>query len=143
MKFENSVVIYQPVKRVFDFVTDISNNAKWQTDILELEVTSEGPFELGSTYRCVNRFLGQRIETEGVITDFVPDQVCAFRIYSGQVTGESSYSFEALDGATKFTTRAELDLKIFRLGSLLLRRKILRQLKHDMLKLKKILENSH
>ena len=143
MKFENSVVIDRPVKRVFEFVTDLSNNAKWQTDILELEVTSEGPFELGSTYRCVNRFLGQRIETEGVITDYVPDRVCAFRIHSGQITGESSFSFEALDGATKFTTKAELDLNFFKLGGLLLRRKILRQLKHDMLKLKKILENGH
>lgn len=143
MKFENSVVIDQPVKRVFDFVTDLSNNAKWQTDILELEVTSEGRFELGSTYRCVNLFLGQRIETEGVITDYVPESVCAFRINSRQVTGESSYIFEALDGATRFTTSADLDLKFFKIGKLLLRRKIKRQLKHDMLKLKKILENGH
>ena len=57
MKFENSVVIDQPLKRVFDFVTDLSNNAKWQTDILELEVTSEGRFELGSTYRCLRSHL--------------------------------------------------------------------------------------
>ncbi len=143
MKFENSVVIDQPVKRVFDFVTDISNNPDWQTDILVLEVTSEGRFGLGSTYRCVNRFLGQRIETEVVITDYVPDRICAFRIYSGQVTGESSYYFEAKDGATKFTTKADIDFKFFRFGALLLRRKILRQMKHDMLKLKKILENDH
>ncbi len=74
MKFENSVVINRPVKRVFDFVTDISNNPKWQTDILELEVSSEGSIELGSTYRCVNRFLGQRIEAEVVVTDYVPDR---------------------------------------------------------------------
>ncbi len=143
MKFENSVVIDRPVKRVFDFVTDLSNNAKWQTDILELEVTSEGRFELGSTYRCVNLFLGQRIETEGVITDYVPESVCAFRINSGQVTGESSYIFESVNGATRFTTRADLDVKFFKLGTLLIRRKIKRQLKNDMLKLKKILENGH
>lgn len=143
MKFEYSVIIDQPVKRVFDFVSDVSKNPDWQTDILELEVTSEGRFELGSTYRCVNRFLGQRIETEVVVTDFVPERICAFRIYSGQVAGESSYAFEALDGATKFTTKADLDLKLFRFGALLLRRKILRQLKHDMQKLKKILENDH
>ena len=143
MKFENSVVIDQPVKQVFDFVTDLSNNAKWQTDILELELTSRGRLGTGSTYRCVNRFLGKRILTEGIITDFVPERVCAFRIHSGQVTGESSYSFEALDGATRFTTKADLDLKFFKLGSLLLKRKITRQLKNDMLKLKKILENGH
>ena len=63
MRFENSVLIKQPVGRVFDFVTNIRNNPKWQTGILELAMTSEGPFELGSTYRCVNRFMGKRIET--------------------------------------------------------------------------------
>lgn len=69
MKFENSVVISQPVQQVFEFVADPRNNAKWQTDILELEMTSEIHFGLGAAYRCVNRFMGEHIESEGVITD--------------------------------------------------------------------------
>ena len=69
MKFENSVVISQSVQQVFEFVTDPRNNAKWQTDILELEMTSEIHFGLGAAYRCVNRFMGEHIESEGVITD--------------------------------------------------------------------------
>jgi hypothetical protein len=55
MKFENRVVIDQPVKRVFDFVTDISNNPDWQTDILELEVTSEIKKNFGKRSLFVNR----------------------------------------------------------------------------------------
>lgn len=141
MKFENSVIIEQPVKQVFDFVTNPRNNTRWQTDILELEITSEGRFELGSTYRCVNRFMGQRIETEGVITDYVPDRVCAYRITSGAVTGESNFYFEAVNGATKFTATANLDLRFFKFGQVLVKRKIYKQLKNDMLQLKKILEN--
>ena len=69
MKFENSVVISQPVEQVFEFVTNPRNNAKWQTDILEMEMTSEIHFGLGAAYRCVNRFMGEHIESEGVITD--------------------------------------------------------------------------
>jgi hypothetical protein len=141
MKFENIVIINQPVKKVFDFVTNLNNNAKWQTDILELEKTSEGRFERGSTYRCVNRFMGKRIETEGVITDYVSDRTCSFRITSGSVTGESHFSFETVDGATKFTTTADLELKFFKLGEIILKRKINKQLKNDMLQLKRILEN--
>ena len=141
IKVENSVVIIQPVGRVFEFVTNLKNNAKWQTDILELAKTSEGPFELGSTYRCVNLFMGKRIETEGVITEYVPDRACAFRITSGSVTGESSFLFNAMNGATKFTTAAELDLGLLSLGSIIVKRKIYAQLKNDMLKLKAILEN--
>ena len=106
MKFKNSVTINQPVKKVFDFVTDLNNNPQWQTDILELEITSEGRLKRGSTYRCVNRFMGQRIETEGVISRYVPDRACSFRIVSGSVIGESNFFFEANNGATKFTTTA-------------------------------------
>ena len=141
MKFENSVIINQPVNKVFDFVTNLNNNAKWQSDILELAMTSEGRFELGSTYRCVNRFMGKRIETEGVITDYVPDQTCSFRITSGSVTGESNFFFEAVDGDTKFTNTADLDLRYFKLGKIIVKHKIYKQLKNDMLHLKRILEN--
>ena len=141
IKVENSVVIIQPVGRVFEFVTNLKNNAKWQTDILELAKTSEGPFELGSTYRCVNLFMGKRIKTEGVITEYVPDRACAFRITSGSVSGESSFFFNAMNGATKFTTAAELDLGLLSLGKIFVKRKIYAQLKNDMLKLKAILEN--
>jgi uncharacterized membrane protein len=141
MKFENSVIIHQPVNTVFDFVTNLNNNAQWQTDILELELTSAGRFELGSTYRCVNRFMGKRIETEGLITQYEPDKACSFRITSGSVSGESSFFFEAVDGATKFTTMADLELGFFKLGKIIVKRKIDKQLKHDMLQLKRILEN--
>ena len=143
MKFENSVIIKQPVKEVFDFVTNLNNNTQWQTDILELEITSAGRFDLGSTYRCVNRFMGQRIETEGIITDYVPDRSCAYRITSGSVSGESNFYFEAVNGATKFTTTANLDLRYFKFGKIFVKRKIYQQLKHDMLQLKKILENGN
>jgi len=141
MKFENSVIIKQPVNEVFDFVTNLNNNTQWQTDILELEITSEGHLKLGSTYRCVNRFMGQRIETEGVVTDYVPDRRCAYRITSGSVAGESIFYFEAVNGATKFTTTANLDLRYFKFGKIFVKLKINKQLKHDMLQLKKILEN--
>jgi uncharacterized membrane protein len=141
IRVENCVVIEQPVGKVFKYVTDISNNPKWQTDILELAITSTGPFELGSTYRCVNRFMGKRIETEGVITEFVPDQVCSFRITSGMVTGESRFLFEAKNGATRFTTAAALELGFLSLGKIIVKRRICTQLKNDMCRLKAILEN--
>ncbi len=141
MKFENTVTINRSVSKVFDFVTNLKNNTRWQTGILELEMTSEGRFGLGSAYRCVNRFMGQRIETEGVVTRYVPDQTCSFRIMSGSVTGESNFFFEAADGATKLTATANLDLRYFKMGKIFVKRKIHKQLKNDMLQLKKILEN--
>ena len=141
MKFENSVDINQPVERVFDFVTDPRNNAKWQTDILELEMISENHFGLGATYRCVNRFMGKRIESENEITDYAPGKTCCIRITNGVLTGKCSMFFKALEDGTKFIASGELDLRYFKLLRMIATRKINQQIRVDMLRLKYILEN--
>ncbi|MBW2450155.1 MAG: SRPBCC family protein [Deltaproteobacteria bacterium] len=142
MKFENSVIISQPVKRVFEFVTNVRNNTKWQTDILELEMTSENHFGIGAAYRCLNRFMGKHIESEGLITDYAPDKACCIQITTGSFTGECSMLFEAVEGGTKFTASGDLDMRYFKLLKMIAKRKINQQIKKDMLKLKHILENS-
>ena len=143
MKFENSVLIEQPLEKVFQFVTCLKNNAKWQTGILELESTSDGRFGIGSTYRCVNRFMGKRLETEGVITDYIPHKICSIQITNGSVRGVNSFLFEVVDGGTKVTAVGELDMGYFKLAKILVNRKVNQQLKKDMLKLKRVLENGN
>jgi carbon monoxide dehydrogenase subunit G len=141
MKFENSVDIDQPVEKVFEFVTDPRNNAKWQTDILELEMISGNHSGLGATYRCVNRFMGKRIETENEIIDYAPGKSCCVRITNGVLTGKCSMFFKALKDGTKFTASGELDLRYFKLLKMIAARKINQQINQDMLRLKYILEN--
>jgi hypothetical protein len=141
MKFENSVVISQPVEHVFKFVTNPRNNAIWQSDILELEMTSENHSGLGATYRCVNRFMGIRIESENVITDYAPSKACCIQIRNGSSIGECSMFFEAVEDGTKFTASGDLDMQYFKLLKMIAKRKINQQIKKDMLNLKYILEN--
>lgn len=141
MRFENSVDINQSVEQVFDFVTNPRNNAKWQTDILELEMISENHFGLGATYRCVNRFMGKRIESENEITDYVPGKTYRIKITNGILSGNCNMFFNTLEGGTKFTVSGELDLRYVKLLKMIATRKINQQIKEDMLKLKYILEN--
>ena len=141
MVFENSVVIHKPVKRVFEFVTNFKNNIKWQTDILNVEMTTDGPLRQGSTYRCVNKFMGMRIEAEAYITDYIPDKLCSFKITSKYLTADSNYFFEPADIGTKFTTSGLVDLKSFKFTKMLFKRNVYRQIKNDMIVLKNVLEN--
>ena len=141
MEFENSVTIDQPVQRVFEYVTDFSNNAAWQSDILEMVPTSKEAFGQGATYRCVNRFMGKAIETDWLVTDYEPARRCCIRITSGIVTGWSILDFESVDGGTRFTTSGVLDLTHFKLAGFLVKRKVNQQLKNDMHNLKEMLEN--
>jgi uncharacterized membrane protein len=141
IEIEDSVIIKKPVDRVFEFATDLKNNAKWQSDILVAEQTSDGQFGVGATYRCINRFLGKRIESEGVISDFEPYKICSFRFSSGSVSGESSYLFQPVNGYTRFTTVGSIKLNNFKLAGLLVKRKARQQVRNDLQKLKHVLEN--
>jgi uncharacterized membrane protein len=141
VEFEESVIIHQPVKQVFSFATDINNNAKWQTDIIETVKTSEGPFGLGSSYFCVNMFMGQRFETETIVSEYIPDQKCAYQFKSGSISGENNFVFEPVNDGTKFTTYARVKLGLFSLAGRLFKRKAREQIKKDLNTLKLILEN--
>lgn len=138
---EDSVIIARPVDSVFAFTTDLSQNARWQTDVALSEKTSEGPLCKGSTYRLVNHFMGKRFETEGVIAEYIPNRLCTYRFTSGPVAGESSYIFEPVETGTHFITRGQLDLKSFKAAGFIVKRMARRQVRKDLQTLKRILEN--
>ena len=143
LKFKESVVIDQPVERVFSFATDLNNNVRWQSEVLEVAQTSAGPFGLGATYRCVNKFMGRRVETEGLIFEYEPQKKCSFKFTSGPVTGESSFLFEPVESGTMFTTTGELNLGFFSLTQWIVRRVAKELIQKDLMKLKHVLENGH
>ena len=143
MKFKERVDIDQSIETVFSFTTEMNNNYLWQTDILEAKQTSEGDFGLGATYRCVNEFLGQRIETEGVISEYERERKCTFKFVSGDVTGESSYIFEPFGDGTRFTALGNLSFNLFSLAKWIVSHFAKAQIKDDLKKLKQILENGY
>jgi uncharacterized membrane protein len=140
-RFESSIIINQPREKVFAFATNFENNARWQTDVLKTEQTSQGPFGLGATYRCVNKFLGQKIETHGQVTAYEPGRQCSYKITSGIVTGETVFTFEPAGGGTKFTTSGRVDLSFFKRLKVFVERRAKQQLKNDLKRLKRIMEN--
>jgi len=104
-----SVVINQPVEKVFAYVTNWDNDTRWQSDLLESQQTSKGPLGVGTTGRRVQRFLGRRFESTNEITEYELNRKVGFRSTSGPIRYDGSYTFESVEGGTKFTwaTRAE------------------------------------
>ncbi|MFY9706239.1 MAG: SRPBCC family protein [Desulfobacterales bacterium] len=138
---EDSVIIKQPVGKVFAFATNLENNMRWQSDVILSEQTSEGPFGQGATYRLVNRFMGQFFDSEGIISEYVPNEICTYCFTAGPVAGESRFIFEAVHGGTRFLTRSNIELKNLKMLGFLVKRKARHQVRNDLQKLKKILEN--
>lgn len=141
IKLEDNVIIHRSPEKVFAYTTDITNNPRWQSDILEIEKTSGGPFGQGSTYRCVNIFMGQRFETEATVTEYIPFRKCSYNINAGYINGQNSFFYEPVNGGTKFITRAQLQLGFLTLAGRIFKRKAKEQIEKDLNTLKRILEN--
>jgi uncharacterized protein YndB with AHSA1/START domain len=141
ISFNGSIVIERPVESVFDFVTDLEKNPRWQSGMENAEVTSDGPVSKGTTYRCTNTFMGKRYDTEGVVSEYAPNRKCSFRFKAGEVTGETRFIFEPIDGATHFTAEGEIHLSLFFPIKSLANLKAERKVRQDLSDLKKILEN--
>lgn len=138
---EDSVTINQPVEKVFAFATNLENNVCWQTDVVLSEQTSEGPFGRGATYRLVNRFMGRFFDSEGIISEYVPNEICTYCFTAGPVAGESRFIFEAVNDGTRFVTRSNIELKNIKVLGFMVKRKARHQVRNDLQKLKHILEN--
>jgi hypothetical protein len=112
-KIERSIVIDRAVDDVFEFIHDPTNDAVWQTTLLESTPLDEGPIDVGMMVREVRRFLGVRLELTREITDYEPTATSAFRVVSGPVPMSGAYELEAVDGTTKLTAKGDIEARGF------------------------------
>ena len=83
LRIEKSVVINQPVEKVFEYVSNTENDPLWQGQIQEAKVTSDGPFGVGSTTAQTAHFMGRGIETTGEITEYEQNRMWSWKSTSG------------------------------------------------------------
>ena len=95
-KIEKSVFINRPQQEVFDFVTDLSNDPKWQSSIESVERVSDGPIGVGST--------------EIQMTSYDPPRQSRVKAVSGPIPFENTHTFKEQNGGTllTFTGQAEI-----------------------------------
>ena len=137
-----SVVINQPVSKVFDYALNIDNASLWQSNVVETQITSKGPVGVGSNIRMVQRFLGKRFETNWEVVEFEPNKISRFRSTSGPIKGEGSYIFESVEGGTKFTISmlGEPQQGFFKIANAISTKMYKRQLSAYLRNLKDLLE---
>ena len=142
VRVEHSVVIGRPIEEVFAFAADPNNDALWQSTTLEVEQTSQGPVDVGATFRNTTKFLGRRFDTSYEMTENEPPHRQCYRVTSGPIPGEICYLFGPTDdGSTRFTQNFEAEVGgFFRLAEPLVGRAIRRQIDADMATLKDLLE---
>ena len=139
---KESVVINQPVSKVFDYVINSDNYNLWQTNVVETQLTTKGPVGVGSNYRMVQRFLGKLVDTNWEVVEFEPNKISRFRSTSGPIKGEGLYTFESVEGGTKFTQSmlAEPLQGFFKIADAISTKMYKRQLSANVKNLKDLLE---
>lgn len=73
-RVERSAVVAAPPDEVFAFVSELDNLPDWQTGIVSVRRTSEGPVAVGATAVVVRELMGQRIEAPLKVTAYEPSR---------------------------------------------------------------------
>jgi len=138
-----SVVINLPVQDVFAYVCDFANLIDWAGCTVAVRKTSPGEMQVGSTIRNTIRFLGRWMDITFEIVEFESAHCLTLKSLSGISPCLFSYQFEALeDGATHVTLEMVLHIAcgMLRLPEAALSNVLRRQVMHDLLTLKDLLE---
>ncbi len=99
-ELKGSVVILRPVEDVFAFLSDPKNSLQWESGVVEMELTTEGPLGVGSKGRRVEKQMGTD-EGTWEITEHVPNDSLAMTFESERFAGRGGYKLEATDGGTR------------------------------------------
>ena len=140
-----SIVINRPLKEVCDYLDDPANSPEWEGNILESEKTSEGPTQVGTTYRGLASFLGRRLEWSSEVTEFELHSRIKQKVTVGPLLVERTYILEPVEGGTRFTVIMEGEPEgpprgFFRLADPIVLRLLQRDMEADVARLKDILE---
>ncbi len=138
---EASLVINCPLDKVFAYLADISRGTEWQSELLEVQQTSNGPVGIGTTIREVRRLMGRNMETSFAVTEYEPDHRLGFKSTSGPIQMRAYYSLDGSGDGTKVTMTVEADLTgVFRMTEPMVVHGAKRQMDADIARLKEILE---
>ncbi len=106
----DSITIDRPVDEVWAYVTDVTNDSAWHTDILEARKTSEGPIGTGTVWHA--RFKPAMGISQGdmrVVT-FEPDRRQVMKGDIGPMHPTLTYFLEPSDGGTTFTRHVQISV---------------------------------
>lgn len=83
IRLAREIEVDRPPDEVFERITRIEDLPRWQPAIVEAEVTSDGPLDVGSTLRLVVDAGGRRTEAIGRVTEFVRPERLAVEATAG------------------------------------------------------------
>ena len=139
--FDTGIQIVRPLMQVFQFVTTPENDFQWQYGTLASSRLSKGEIGLGSIFRVVDHFLGQRMESIYEVTGFEPYKRYRYQSQSGPIFSNTAYSFEMKEGRTELRLSVRIDPgESFKPDITATEKRLKKQSRENLALLKEILE---
>jgi hypothetical protein len=143
MEFKQSVVIDLPPEEIFAYMSDLENVADWSSVVISARKISQESMHVGATVRCTIRFLARWFDISFELVECQPSCYLTIKSISGITHCLISYRLEPVEGGR---TNVLSEQVIHSTGGFLglaepvTTNMIRRQVEHDLLTLKDILE---
>jgi carbon monoxide dehydrogenase subunit G len=107
---EGSSSIARPPGDVFAFVSDVRNEPRWHTDLLEARLTSEGPIDKGSTFAVRFKSLMGRSEGTLTVSEYEPPRRVVLLGQIGRMAPTVILTVEPEGHGSRFTRRVDMEM---------------------------------
>ena len=143
IKFDLNTDIYRPLEQVFAFVATPDNDFHWQYGTLMSAKLSTGAMGVGTLFRTVGHFMGQRIESVYEVTEFEPNKRYGFKSLSGPIDSHTSYTFEIIKGRTRINNSTQISWsEPFKSNPMTAEKTVKKEYRENLALLKDVLEES-
>jgi len=114
-RFTTTLAVPQSAEKTFAFVSAFDRSAEWDPGVAEAQKLTEGPVHLGTRFRVVAAFFGQRVEMVYSVTQIEAPHRIVLRGESSSVVSEDEILVSPNPGegneASMLTWDARLTLK--------------------------------
>jgi len=139
----DTIEIDRTPEDVFAYVDDLSKHGEWQTQIVSVQVDTEGPTRVGSRATDKRRLPGGIRDISYEITEHEAPHTQSFRGINGPIRPRATLTITALDGGRRSKLTLDFALKGKGLGMLvapLARANARKEIPKSHRRLKEILE---
>jgi Polyketide cyclase / dehydrase and lipid transport len=141
---KQSVFIHRPAGDIFTYLTAGEHLVDWSSVVLAVRADPCGPIQGGSRLRITTQFLGRWMETTYEVVECQPASHLTFKGTTGIEPCVFSYQFETTGGGTSVSLESLVSLHlqagILGLPEAVVETIVKRQIQHDLLTLKDVLE---
>ncbi len=138
-RVECSILINQPIDKVFTYTTTPANYINWQPWVLDSQ--SEHRVSIGTRIEVLSQLMGRRVDMSTEVIEYVPNKRLVSQGGRKSFFSKVVYKFEREDGGTRINYMADFQPRglLGMLGSITVNR-FRNQVKDSFGRLKGILE---